>query len=39
MNHPEGEKEPNQPSFKKPVFWIVVGAGILLDFAGATFPG
>ncbi len=40
MNHPEGEtKEPKSAIFKKPTFWIVIGAGILLDILGATFLG
>ena len=40
MNHPEGEtKEPKSAIFKKPVFWIVITAGILLDIFGATFMG
>ncbi len=40
MNHPEGEnKEPKSAIFKKPVFWIVIAAGIVLDIFGATFMG
>jgi multidrug efflux pump len=39
MNHPEGEKQAKSAIFKKPVFWIVIGLGILLDIAGATFLG
>ncbi|MCW3116429.1 MAG: efflux transporter permease subunit [Chitinophagaceae bacterium] len=39
MNHPEGEKEPKNAIFKKPGIWIAIGAGILLDLAGATFLG
>lgn len=39
MNHPEGEKEPKSAIFKKPSFWIVIGIGLLLDLAGATFLG
>jgi multidrug efflux pump subunit AcrB len=39
MNHPEGEKEPKSAIFKKPAFWIAVGAGIFLDFAHAPFFG
>jgi len=39
MNHPEGEKEPKNAIFKKPVFWIVIGLGILLDLMHATFLG
>ena len=29
----------NQPFSKKPIFWIIVGLGILLDILGATFLG
>ena len=40
MNHPEGEtKEPKSAIFKKPIFWIVIAAGILLDILGAPFIG
>ncbi|HTL09136.1 MAG TPA: efflux RND transporter permease subunit, partial [Chitinophagaceae bacterium] len=39
MNHPEGVKEPKNAIFRKPSFWIPIGAGILLDLAGATFLG
>ncbi|MGF7231645.1 efflux RND transporter permease subunit, partial [Arachidicoccus sp.] len=39
MNHPEGTKEPKSAIFKKPVFWIVIGLGIILDLLGATFLG
>ncbi len=40
MNHPEGEKkEPKSAIFKKPVFWIVIAVGIILDLMGATFLG
>lgn len=40
MNHPEGEEKVSKWSiFKKPVFWIVIAAGILLDVSGATFLG
>ena len=40
MNHPEGEvPEKKSAIFKKPVFWIVVAAGILLDFLHASFLG
>ena len=40
MNHPEGEnKEPKSAIFKKPIFWIVIAAGIVLDLLGATFMG
>ncbi|GAO41853.1 efflux RND transporter permease subunit [Flavihumibacter petaseus] len=39
MNHPEGAKEPKSAIFRKPSFWIPIGAGILLDLMGATFFG
>ncbi|HZF62959.1 MAG TPA: efflux RND transporter permease subunit [Chitinophagaceae bacterium] len=42
MNHPEGNgdaKEPKSAIFKKPVLWIAVGAGLLLDILGFTFLG
>jgi multidrug efflux pump len=40
MNHPESEtKEPKSAIFKKPIFWIVIAAGIILDLAGAPFLG
>jgi multidrug efflux pump subunit AcrB len=39
MNHPEGEKEPKGAIFRKPAFWIAIGAGLLLDLMGATFLG
>ena len=39
MNHPEGEKEKKSAIFKKPLFWVVIALGILLDLLGATFLG
>ena len=39
MNHSEGSEEPKSAIFKKPSFWIAIGAGILLDLVGATFMG
>ena len=40
MNHPEGEKEePKSAIFKKPIFWVVIAAGIVLDLLGAAFLG
>lgn len=39
MNHPEGEKESKSAIFKKPVLWIVLGVGLLLDLMGAPFLG
>ncbi len=39
MNHAEGEKQPKSAIFKKPVFWIVLGIGVLLDLMGTPFLG
>ena len=40
MNHPEDEKpELKSAIFKKPIFWVAIGAGIVLDLLGATFLG
>ncbi|MEP6512328.1 MAG: efflux RND transporter permease subunit [Parafilimonas sp.] len=40
MNRPEDEtKESKSAIFKKPFFWIVAGAGILLDVIGVPFWG
>ncbi len=39
MNHPEGEKESKSAIFRKPVFWIVLAVGLLLDVLGAPFLG
>ncbi|MBN8876624.1 MAG: efflux RND transporter permease subunit [Sphingobacteriales bacterium] len=40
MNHPEGEhKQPKSAIFRKPLLWIFVGFGILLDLSGTTFFG
>ena len=39
MNHPKGEEEAKSAIFKKPSFWIAIGAGIVLDLLGATFMG
>ncbi|MEJ0102553.1 MAG: efflux RND transporter permease subunit [Bacteroidota bacterium] len=40
MNHPEAEgKSRKSDIFRKPVFWIGTGAGVLLDLAGLTFLG
>ncbi|MET0299582.1 MAG: efflux RND transporter permease subunit, partial [Flavitalea sp.] len=40
MNHDEhGNKKPKSAIFKKPVFWVAVGLGILLDLGGLTFAG
>lgn len=40
MNHPESENKPAKSAiFKKPTFWIVLAAAILLDILGARFLG
>jgi multidrug efflux pump subunit AcrB len=39
MNHPEGAKEPKSAIFKKPVFWVTLGVGIIFDLLGLTFLG
>jgi multidrug efflux pump len=41
MNHPEegGKKQPKSAIFKKPMIWVVVGLGILLDIIGMPFLG
>ncbi len=39
MNHPEGEKVKKSAIFRKPVFWIVLAVGLLLDLLKAPFLG
>ncbi len=40
MNHPEADKkEPKSAIFKKPLLWVSVAIGILLDLGGLTFAG
>lgn len=40
MNHQEGEhKQPKSAIFRKPLLWILIGFGLLLDIAGSTFFG
>lgn len=39
MNHPEGQKHKKSDIFKKPIFWIVIALGILLDILGVPFLG
>ncbi|RYY29526.1 MAG: efflux RND transporter permease subunit [Chitinophagaceae bacterium] len=40
MNHNEhGVKEPKSAIFRKPIFWVAVAIGILLDLSGLTFAG
>ena len=33
------KKEPKSAIFKKPIFWVAIAIGILLDLAGLTFAG
>ncbi len=35
----DGTKQPKNAIFRKPMFWAVVGLGILLDVTGFTFAG
>ncbi len=39
MNHPEGEEPKKSDIFKKPLLWIFVGLGILLDMKHVAFAG
>jgi len=39
MNHEEGVPEKKSAIFRKPLFWVFVGLGILLDVMGQTFAG
>src|ERR1700754_4697583 len=39
MNHPGCVPEKKSAIFRKPSFWIVIGAGVLLDLIHATFLG
>ena len=40
MNHPEGDvKEPKSAIFRKPVFWVTLGVGIVFDLVKLTFLG
>ncbi len=39
MNHPEGEKQKKSAIFKRPLFWVIIAFGILLDVMGAPFLG
>ncbi|MEP6596607.1 MAG: efflux RND transporter permease subunit, partial [Ginsengibacter sp.] len=34
MNHEEGKPEPKSAVFRKPIFWILIGVGILFDVTG-----
>jgi len=36
MNHAEGEKEPKSAIFKKPLLWVIIGVGILLNVIGMS---
>ncbi|HEX8313479.1 MAG TPA: efflux RND transporter permease subunit, partial [Flavisolibacter sp.] len=39
MNHDEGVPQKKSAIFRKPLFWVFVGLGILLDVMGQTFAG
>ncbi len=39
MNHEDGVPEKKSAIFRKPLFWVFVGLGILLDVMGQTFAG
>jgi multidrug efflux pump len=40
MNHPEGERTPKKSDiFRKPLLWIFIGVGIILDLKHETFFG
>jgi multidrug efflux pump subunit AcrB len=39
MSHEEHGREPKSAIFRKPLFWVFVGLGILLDLLGFTFLG
>ncbi|MFL9481882.1 efflux RND transporter permease subunit [Chitinophagaceae bacterium LWZ2-11] len=35
MNHPEGEEKKRKSAiFKKPLFWVIIGVGVLMDIIG-----
>lgn len=36
MNHEEHGKEPKSAIFKKPIFWVIIGVGILLNVIGMS---
>jgi multidrug efflux pump len=39
MSHEEHGREPKSAIFRKPLFWVMVGLGVLLDIFGVTFLG
>ncbi len=39
MSHEEGEKQPKSAIFKKPMFWITLAIGVLLDVFKYPFAG
>jgi len=39
MNHEEGVPQKKSAIFRKPLFWVFVGLGVLLDVMGQTFAG
>jgi multidrug efflux pump subunit AcrB len=36
MNHGEGKREPKSAIFKKPIFWVIIAVGILLNVIGMS---
>ena len=36
MNHPEGEAQKKSAIFRKPIFWVMVGFGILFNIIGMS---
>jgi multidrug efflux pump subunit AcrB len=39
MNHDDDKPEPKSAIFRKPILWVFVGLGLLLDVMGQTFFG
>ncbi len=39
MNHPDGDKEKKSAIFKRPLIWVMLGLGLVLDIFGAPFVG
>jgi multidrug efflux pump subunit AcrB len=39
MNHEDGVPQKKTAIFRKPLFWVAVGLGVLLDVLGQTFAG
>ena len=34
INHPEGDENKKKSVFRNPIFWSIIGVGLLLDFVG-----